>query len=98
MKMILTAVALTIAAPALAQAAAPANAHAGHQAQAGTAKAQSSADPHAGHKMSGMMSTEAMKAHCEKLKAEGKKMDGCAMHGASKAQADPHAGHDMSSK
>ena len=98
MKMILTAIALTIATPALAQTAAPAHAHAGHHAQAGPAKAQPPAGPHAEHKMGGMMSAEAMKAHCDKMKAEGQKMDGCAMHGAAKAQGDPHAGHDMSSK
>lgn len=98
MKLLLTAIALTIASPALAQAPAPADAHAGHN-QTAPAKAQTS-DPHAGHDMKamGMMSPEAMKAHCAKIKAEGKKMDGCPMMKGSAKTADPHAGHDMSSK
>lgn len=95
MKMLMTAIALTIATPALAQTAAPADAHSGHHAQAGPASTQPSADPHAGHKMGGMMSAEGIKAHCEKMKAVGKTMDGC---GAFKAKDDPHADHDMSSK
>src|SRR3546814_835535 len=96
MKMLLTAIALTIATPALAQTANPANAHAGH-GQMSTAQAKPSTDPHAGHNMGGMMNAEAMKAHCEKMKAEGKAMEGCNMQG-SKAKADPHAGHNMSQK
>ncbi len=96
MKMLLTTIALTIAAPAVAQTAAPADAHAGHHAQAGSAKAGNPTNPHAGHNMGGMMNAQAMKAHCEQVKAEGMKMDGCDMHAGSKAKADPHAGHNMS--
>lgn len=96
MKMLLAAIALTIASPALAQTAAPADAHAGHHGQGTSAQAQPSTNPHAGHDMGGMMSAEAMKAHCAKMKAEGKMMDGCAMRAGSKAEADPRAGHKMS--
>lgn len=96
MKMLLTAIALTIAAPALAQTAAPADAHAGHHGQATSSQAQPATNSHAGHDMGGMMDAAAMKAQCDKMKAEGMKMDGCAMHAGSKAKADPHAGHDMS--
>ena len=95
MKLLLTAIAMTIATPALAQSASPADAHAGHRGQATSAKAQPS-DPHAGHDMGKMMSAKDMKAHCEQMKAEGKKMAGCEMRGGSKAKADPHAGHKMS--
>ena len=98
MKMLLTAIALTIAAPALAQTAAPVDAHAGHNAQTASSPAKPATDPHAGHDMGGMMDVEAMKAHCEKMKAEGMTMDGCDMHAGSKSKADPHAGHDMSPK
>ena len=97
MKMLLTAIALTIATPALAQTANPATAHAGH-GQTSAAKAKPSTDPHAGHNMGGMMNAQAMMAHCEKMKAEGKTMDGCDMQGGSKAKANPHAGHEMSQK
>ena len=100
MKMLLTAIALTIASPAIAQTAAPADAHAGHHGQAKPAEAQPSKNPHADHQMGmmhmGMMSVNAMKAHCEKMKAQGMTMDGCNMHAGSKAKAGPHADHDMS--
>src|SRR3546814_3783715 len=86
MKMLLTAIALTIATPALAQTANPANAHAGH-GQISTAQAKPSTDPHAGHNMGGMMNDEAMKAHCEKLKDEDKETEGGNMQDA-KANAD----------
>ena len=48
--------------------------------------------------MGGMMDAQAMKAHCDKMKAEGKTMDGCDMHKGSDTNADPHAGHEMNSK
>lgn len=95
-KMLLTAIALTIAAPAAAQTAAPADAHAGNHGQAASSQARPATDPHAGHDMGGMMDAEAMRAHCEKMKAEGMKMDGCDMPAGSKAEANPHAGHKMS--
>ena len=94
--MLVSAVLLTITSPALAQHAEPAEAHVGINGQAGPAATQRS-DPHAGHQMGGM-SAEAMKAYCEKMKAEGKKMDGCEMHAGRTAKADPHAGHSMNSK
>ena len=98
MKMLLTAIALTIATPAFAQAAPSAAAHAEHHGQVQTANAKAPADPHAGHHMGGMMDAQAMKAHCEQMKAQGKTMDGCAMHKGSAAKANPHADHKMSSK
>lgn len=98
MRMLLTAIALTVAAPALAQTAAPADSHAEHSAPAGSAPTATSANPHADHDMGGMMDAQAMKAHCDKMKAEGKTMDGCDMHKGSATNADPHAGHEMNSK
>ena len=83
MKMILAAVALAIASPAVAQTPAAPNPHtnhAGHQ--------QGSTD-HAAHEMQG-------ECCCEKMKAEGKKMECCDKPAGAAAQADPHAGHNMS--
>lgn len=102
MKMILTAMALLIAAPALAQTAAPAGPHAAHSGHAATAQAQPAADPHAGHAMDGTMKGHAMSAECKKMceemKAAGKKMECCDKHAGAEAAADPHAGHDMNPK
>ena len=97
MKMFATAIALVIASPALAQSAAPANAHTAHSGHSASSSAQPSSDAHAGHDMGGMMmSAEAMEGHCDKMKAEGKTMEGCDMQAPSKSAADPHAGHNMS--
>lgn len=105
MKMLLAAIALTIASPALAQTAA-ADPHAGHSGHAGhtghampaaPASGQTpAADPHAGHDMSGdccKKAADGKMACCDKAKADGKKME-CCDKAASK---DAHAGHDMSS-
>lgn len=112
MKMLLSAVALMIASPALAQTA-PAgghSAHAAHAAQASPAAAGAHAghaapatDPHAGHDMSSKSmdcckkGADGTMACCAKMKAEGKKMACCDKPAASATSAaDPHAGHDMS--
>ena len=111
MKMLLTAVALTIASPALAQAADP---HAGHKMGEMNKMGEMKMSPDAmkahcdkmgakghkmdGHMMGGMkMSPDAMKAQCDKMKADGRKKGGQGLPDG-KAKADPHAGHDMSSK
>lgn len=97
MKFLMTAIAMTIASPVVAQTSTPADPHAGHSQPATKGQVP---DPHAGHDMKAMgkMGPEAMKAHCAKMKAEGKKMDGCPMMQGKAKTADPHAGHDMSSK
>lgn len=104
MKMLFAAIALTIASPALAQA--PADAHAGHDAEAHqtghAGHTTPSNDPHAGHEMGGGCCDKAkpdgkMMPCCEKMKAAGRKMDCCDKQAKAKAStADPHAGHDMS--
>ena len=111
MKMLLTAVAMMIASPALAQSA-PVAAHAGHSAQSGHAgpAGQSNApapDPHAGHDMSGGMmdcckkGADGTMACCAKMKAAGKAMPCCdkvkadGKKAAATAAPDPHAGHKM---
>ena len=105
MKILLTAVALTIASPALAQAADP---HAGHKMgemkmspdamKAHCDKMGAKGQKMDGHMMGGMkMNPEAMKAQCDKMKADGHKKGGKGMQDG-KAKADPHAGHDMRSK
>jgi hypothetical protein len=93
MKMLLTAVAMMIASPALAQTA-PAGNHAGHAAHAAPAApsgqaghtghaAAPAADPHAGHDMSGgtmdccKKGADGAMACCAKMKAEGKSMSCC---------------------
>lgn len=92
MKMILAAVALAIASPAVAQTSAPADPHANHapaqQGQAGPSGGSTS--DHAGHDMQGEGSC------CAKMKAEGKKMECCDKPAGAAAEADPHAGHNMS--
>ena len=90
MKMLLTAVAMMIASPALAQNA-PVAAHAGHAAHsaqsghvgpAGQSNAPA-ANPHAGHDMSGGMmdcckkGADGTMACCAKMKAAGKAMPCC---------------------
>lgn len=94
MKMLLSAIALTIASPVLAQTTTPTDPHAGHNAQAKAPEAGPSANPHAGHDMTGMKDGRAMKAHCEKMKAEGKAMKGCEMHSKPDPKAHPHADHN----
>lgn len=106
MKLMLAAIALTIASPALAQTAAPADAHADHAAHATQAApvdhsahgAGSNGNPHADHEMAGgcceKMGDGKMPC-CEKMKAAGKKMDCCAKKADAPGAADPHAGHDM---
>lgn len=110
MKMLLTAVALLIASPALAQTA-PAGGQAGHAIQATPAAAGSHSghtapvtDPHAGHDMSGdkmdccKEDADGAMACCAKMKASAKKTGCCDKPAASDTNGDPHAGHDMSSK
>ena len=111
MKMLLAAVAMMIASPALAQTA-PADAHAGHAAHAAQAAPGGHAghtapatDPHAGHDMSGGMmdcckkGADGTMACCAKMKAEGKKMACCDKPAASASSgADPNAGHTMNPK
>ena len=88
MKMILAAVALTIASPAVAQTSAPADPHANH-APAQQGQSGGSTSDHAGHDMQG-------ECCCAKMKAEGKKMECCDKPAGAAAEADPHAGHNMS--
>ncbi len=107
MKSMLFAIALTIASPALAQSAAPADDHNAHTASAAQAAAAdhsahiatSSEDPHAGHQMPGgccdKMEPGAAMPCCEKMKAAGKEMDCCAKEADASGTADPHAAHDM---
>jgi hypothetical protein len=85
MKMLIAAVALTIASPAFAQTADP---HAGH----GTGHGSS----HEQHKSCCEQKDAdgTRKDCCEKM-ADGKAMDCCAKH-AKKTGGDAHAGHDMS--
>ena len=83
MKMILAAVALAIASPAVAQTSAPADPHANHAGH------QQGSTDHAGHDMQG-------ECCCEKMKAEGKKMECCDKPAGAAAEAVPHAGHNMS--
>lgn len=87
MKMLLTALALTIASPALAQAT-PANTHADHGSM--------DHSKHGDHEMDGgccEKGADGKMACCEKMKAAGKKM-ACCEETAKKA-ADAHAGHSM---
>lgn len=93
MRMMLAAIAMTVASPALAQNAAPADAHAQH----GTA-AHAQHTGHAGHDMGGCCEKDAKgkMACCEKMKANGKEMTCCEKPAAQAPAADPHAGHDMS--
>jgi Spy/CpxP family protein refolding chaperone len=92
MKIFLTAIALTIAAPALAQTAAPADAHAGHPTKSMPAEHQK----HDG--CCDKMADGKMMPCCEKMKAAGKTMDCCDEQAEGKTAADPHAGHGMSSE
>ena len=110
MKMLLTAVAMLIASPALAQSA-PVTANAGHAASghvgpSGQSKAPAP-DPHAGHDMSGGMmdcckkGADGAMACCAKMKAAGKAMPCCdkmkadGTKASAAAAPDPHAGHKM---
>lgn len=97
MKMMLAAIAMTIASPAFAQTA-PADAHAQHTGQQGTAD-HSQHSGHEGHDMAGgccEKNADGKMACCEKMKAEGKTMACCEKAAAETPAADPHAGHDMS--
>ena len=86
MKMLLTVIALTIAAPVVAQTAAPADPHAAHKM-----------DGHAEHKGDCCdKDPKAMKACCDEAKAAGKKMACCEKDAAKGGATDAHAGHDMS--
>lgn len=89
MKMLIAAIAMLIASPALAQTA-PANNHAdhaGHSAASGHAHTGHSdapvSDPHAGHDMAGgkmdccEKAADGTMACCAKMKAEGKAMPCC---------------------
>lgn len=97
MKILFTALAMIVAAPAAAQTAPAVDPHAGHAQHGQPAK-----DDHSQH---GAAHKDHMKCCekgadgkmmecCEKAKASGGKMDCCAEHSAKKADA--HAGHDMS--
>lgn len=87
MKMLLTAIALTIATPAVAQTADPG--HAGHQAKPAAkdaGKGSNAKHPAGCHMMNGKM-----------MAMKGGKMVPCPDKKAkAKPSADPHAGHDMS--
>lgn len=101
MKIMLAAIAIATATPALAQTAPTppaANAHAGHSAPAGTAThadhTGGHASGHEGHDMAGDC--------CEQAKAKGKKMACCEkaapVASTETPPADPHAGHGMSQR
>jgi hypothetical protein len=85
MKILLTAIALTIAAPAFAQAA-PADAHAGHDGAKHEDHHGDCCEKGADGKM----------ACCEEMKATAKKMACCDKEAGKDKAADAHAGHDMS--
>ena len=98
MKILLAAIALTIAVPAAAQTAQPAaDPHAGHTMPADHSQ-HGDKSGHEGHENC----CEQMKADgkkmecCDEAKAEGGKMNCCEKHAAKKGAADAHAGHDMS--
>lgn len=96
MKILLAAIALTIAVPAAAQTTQPAaDPHAGHTMPAGHGQHDGEAG-HEGHMKccAGMKDGKKMEC-CDKAKADGTKMDCCEKH-AKTGAADPHAGHDMS--
>ena len=99
MKMILTAVALAIASPAIAQAAPQADPHAGHvghsahQAGSGEHSGHKPDTGHKDHKGCCDKSPDGRMECCEKMAAEGKRMACCEKHGKSAPAADPHAGH-----
>lgn len=85
MKMLLTALALTIASPALVQAAPAADPHAGHGSM--------DHSKHADHDRDGCCEkgADGKMACCGKMKADDKKMACCEED--AKPAADPHAGH-----
>ena len=99
MKLILSAIALAFASPALAQAPAPAHdahaqhaQHAGHAQHADHAKhaqhnGASGHEGHADHDGCCKKDADGKMACCEKMKAQGKKMDCCQKHSdAAKAE------------
>lgn len=113
MKMLIAAIALTVASPALAQTAPAAN-HAGHGAASGQAHTGHAdtpvSDPHTGHDITGgkmaccEKAPDGTMACCAKMKAAGKTMPSCDKAKAADtaqaadAEADPHAGHNMPSQ
>lgn len=93
MKMILAAVALTIATPVFAQTSAPADPHSNHAPAEQQGHAGHSGSPgtdHAGHEMQGECSC------CAQMKAGSKKMECCDKSAGAAAEADTHAGHNTS--
>jgi len=103
MKMMLAAIAMTIASPAFAQqTAAPSDAPVQQSTQAGAADQsahEGHADGHEGHDMTGgccEKGADGKMACCDMMKAEGKEMACCEEAPAQTPAADPHAGHDMS--
>jgi hypothetical protein len=90
MKMILAAVALTIATPALAQGSASADPHADHAPAQQPGNAEGSREGHEEHDAEGEC------ACCAKMKAAGKEMECCDTAEGASSEADPHAGHNMS--
>jgi len=91
MKMILAAVALAIASPAMAQTSAPADPHANHAPaeQQGHAGHAGGGTEHEGHAMDG-------DCCCGKMEADAKTMACCDDPAEAAGQADPHAGHGTS--
>ena len=89
MKLILSAIALAFASPALAQAPAQADAHAQHAQHAahGQHAQHAGHEGHAGHDGCCKKDADGKMACCEKMKAQGKKMDCCAEKGGKAAAA-----------
>ena len=113
MKMLIAAIAMLIASPALAQIA-PAVNHTDHAEHAASGQAHTGhsdapvSDPHAGHDMAGSKmdcckkAPDGTMACCAKMKAQGKAMPCCdkaeAEGKAAGTEADTHAGHNMPSQ
>ncbi|HWH17924.1 MAG TPA: hypothetical protein VNT77_06250 [Allosphingosinicella sp.] len=111
MKVLFTAIALTIAVPAAAQTGQlTADPHAGHGQQADHSRhSQAGQAGQASHDHHGQAGHEGHKNCCEHMTADGKKMECCGKaktsgakmeccekHARMKGAADGHAGHDMS--
>lgn len=102
MKMLLAAIAIAIASPAVAQTETPPDAHAPHSDQAGATDHSARTDHAQGHEDHDMAGgccekdADGKMACCEKMKAEGKTMACCEQAVAETPGADPHAGHSMS--
>lgn len=104
MKSMIAAIAMTIAMPAFAQSATPADAHDQHAAHAdavshsGHAGQASQSGGHEGHDMTSgccEKGADGKMACCEEMKAKGKAMACCEKSSTKTPPADPHAGHDM---